>query len=126
MAPLKPLRIENGQFMRGDSIVKPEIGNRDQIELLQAYERARQDALKDACDEGIRCDFSAMDFIYTSNIRMVCVCGEMIAGEKPGCMADQSDDLEWLDENWDDEIITCRHCRRRYKVQGGRAKIIPE
>lgn len=38
----QPLRIVDGQFMRGNSIVKAEIGNREQIECLQAYERAEK------------------------------------------------------------------------------------
>lgn len=35
----EPLRIERGQFMRGSEIVAPEIDNREQIQLLQYYER---------------------------------------------------------------------------------------
>lgn len=38
----QPLRIVNGQFMRGNNIIEPEIGNREQIECLQAYEKAAQ------------------------------------------------------------------------------------
>lgn len=36
----QPLRIVNGQFMRGNNIIEPEIGNREQIECLQAYEKS--------------------------------------------------------------------------------------
>ena len=35
----QPLRLVDGQFMRGDEVVAPEIGNREQIALLQAEER---------------------------------------------------------------------------------------
>ena len=44
----QPLRIVNGQFMRGNNIIEPEIGNREQIECLQAYEKADQKAAEEA------------------------------------------------------------------------------
>lgn len=43
-----PLRIVNGEFMRGNNIEKPEIGNREQIECLQAHEKAAQKAAEEA------------------------------------------------------------------------------
>ena len=49
----QPLRIVNGQFMRGNNIIEPEIGNREQIECLQAYEKAAQKAAEEAETEGI-------------------------------------------------------------------------
>ena len=35
----QPLRLVDGKFMRGDVEVKPEIGNPEQIALLQKIER---------------------------------------------------------------------------------------
>ena len=120
----QPLRIENGQFMRGNNIEKPEIGNREQIECLQAYERAEKEALEKAETEGIRCECFATNITYTSNIRLKCLCGKDIDDEMPSCSANDGDELGWVEEDWDDEIIECRHCGREYKVQGGRAKLI--
>lgn len=37
----RPLRLVDGKFMRGDIEVKPEIGNPEQIALLQKIERER-------------------------------------------------------------------------------------
>ena len=34
---MQPLRIVNGQFMRGNNIIEPEIGNREQIECLGCF-----------------------------------------------------------------------------------------
>lgn len=40
------------------------------------------------------------------------------------CDANDSDELEWLEQDWDDEIIFCADCGREYKIQGGRARLI--
>lgn len=48
----RPLRLVNGKFMRGDIEVKPEIGNPEQIALLQKIERERTQREKDANDGG--------------------------------------------------------------------------
>lgn len=58
---MQPLRIVNGQFMRGNNIIEPEIGNREQIVCLQAYEKAAQKAAEEAETKGIECEFYATD-----------------------------------------------------------------
>ena len=40
----KPLRLVNGKFYRGDVEVPPEVGNREQIRLLQAELKKYEDA----------------------------------------------------------------------------------
>lgn len=48
----QPLRIVNGQFMRGNNIIEPEIGNREQIECLQAYEEEKPHRILPLPSEG--------------------------------------------------------------------------
>lgn len=117
MNETQSLRIENGQFMRGNCIVEPEIGNREQIECLQAYEKAAQKAAEEAVTEGIKCEFYATNIEYTSNIKLKCLCGKVLD-------ANDSDELEWLEQDWDDDIVICGYCGREYEIQGGRARLI--
>ena len=39
----QPLRLVDGQFMRGNYVVAPVIGDREQIALLQAAERSAEE-----------------------------------------------------------------------------------
>lgn len=124
MNETQSLRIENGQFMRGNCIVEPEIGNREQIECLQAYEKAAQKAAKEAVTEGIKCEFYATNIKYTSNIKLKCLCGKVLMDSNSACDANDSDELEWLEQDWDGDIGICDYCGREYEIQGGRARFI--
>lgn len=124
MNETQSLRIENGQFMRGNCIVEPEIGNREQIECLQAYEKAAQKAAEEAVTEGIKCEFYATNIEYTSNIKLKCLCGKVLMDSNSACDANDSDELEWLEQDWDDDIVICAYCGREYEIQGGRARLI--
>ena len=124
MNETQSLRIENGQFMRGNCIVEPEIGNREQIECLQSYEKAAQKAAEEAVTEGIKCEFYATHIVYTSNIKLKCLCGEVLMDSNSDCDAYDSDELEWLEQDWDDHMVICDYCDRKYKIQGGRARLI--
>lgn len=115
----KTLRIENGQFMRGNTIVKPEIGNKEQIECFQALERQ----MERAANDGIDCSFEATNISYDSKIYIHCVCGKSFH-ETDRIYLVEMDDLDNLDEEWDDKIVKCPHCKREYKVQDGCAKLI--
>lgn len=119
-----PLRIVNGEFMRGNNIEKPEIGNREQIECLQAYEKAAQKAAEEAETKGIECEFYATNIEYTSNIKLKCLCGNILMDSNTACDANYSDELEWLEQDWDDDIVICGYCGREYEIQDGRAKLI--
>lgn len=124
-----PLRIVNGEFMRGNNIEKPEIGNQEQIECLQAHEKAAQKAAEEAETKGIECEFYATNIRYTSirytsNIKLKCLCGKILMDSNTACDANDSDELEWLEQDWDDDIVICGYCGRKYEIQGGRAKLI--
>ena len=56
-----PLRLVDGKFMRGDVEVKPEIGNPEQIALLQKIERERTQREKDANDGRLDVDIHVED-----------------------------------------------------------------
>ena len=56
-----PLRLVDGKFMRGDIEVKPEIGNPEQIALLQKIERERTQQEKDANDGRLDVDIHVED-----------------------------------------------------------------
>lgn len=120
----QPLRIVNGKFMRGNNIIEPEIGNREQIVCLQAYEKAVTKAAEEAETKGIECEFYATDIEYTSNIKLKCLCGRVLTDRNSACDANDSDELECLKLDWDDEIIFCADCGREYEIQGGRARLI--
>lgn len=124
MNDTQSLRIENGQFMRGNCIVQLEIGNREQIECLQAYEKAAQKAAEEAVTEGIECEFYATNIKYTSNIKLKCLCGKVLMDSNSACVANYSDELDWLEQDWDDDIVICGYCGREYEIQGERARLI--
>ena len=110
--------------MRGNCIVKPEIGSREQIECLQSYEKAAQKAAEEAVTKGIKCEFYATNIEYTSNIKLKCLCGKVLMGSNSACGVNDSDELEWLEQDWDDDIVICGYCGREYEIQGGRARLI--
>jgi redox-regulated HSP33 family molecular chaperone len=114
----QPLRLVDGKFMRGNQEVAPEIGNREQIALLQKVERK----LLEAEEKGVECSCYATNIRYTSNIQFKCACGVMIQRSNALCDAYDADALENTHEDWEGEEITCTQCGTGYTIADGRAK----
>ena len=110
-----PLKIVNGKFMRGNVEVKPEISNREQILCLQNYERQRE-ADEKIAEEGIEVDVEIKNTRFDAILSFECICGKKVQNVKED---EWSDHPELYDSyHWDDEVITCKHCKRRYKIEG--------
>lgn len=115
------LRIVNGKFMRGNDEVKPEIGNREQILCLQNYERQRE-ADEKIAEEGIEVDVDVKDVRFDAVLSFECICGKKVENMKEDVWNDHP---EYYDSyHWDEQVITCEHCKRRYKIEGEYAMIL--
>lgn len=116
----KPLRLVDGQFMRGDEVVAPEIGNREQIALLQAEERRLTMLEEQAKSGGLRAYIYAENVSYVAICEFDCVCGYHNRIESLNQFADYvyCDDIP----DYEDEIIECCKCRTKYIVEGNRLK----
>ena len=118
----KPLRLVDGKFMRGDEEVPIEIGNREQIDLLQRIERAKDHAEK----YGIDCEFSATGITYSSLIHIRCICCDAHIHDKNDlCEADYLDDIE-SSKDWEGTILSCPNCKQKYTIENGKAKCEPK
>lgn len=60
----EPLRLVDGQFMRGGFVVAPVIGDREQIALLQAEERAAEERERKAKRGTLAVTFDVEDIDY--------------------------------------------------------------
>lgn len=115
------LRIVNGKFMRGNVEVKPEIGNREQIMCLQNYER-QCEADEKIAEEGIEVDVEVKNVRFDAILSFECLCGKRVQNVKED---EWSDYPQYYDScYWEDEVITCKHCKRRYKIEGEYAMIL--
>ena len=117
----RPLRLVNGKFMRGDIEVKPEIGNPEQIALLQKIERERTQREKDAND--VRLDFHihVEDIKYEVVCEFRCICGNAIQARG----INYTDDWEELEYPvYEDGPIICDKCYREYEINDLHAKLI--
>lgn len=74
----KLLRLVDGKFMRGDVEIKPEIGNPEQIALLQKIERERTQREKDANDGRLDVYIHVEDIKYKVVCEFTCICGNKI------------------------------------------------
>lgn len=114
-----PLRLRNGKFMRGNVEVAPEIGNREQIELLRKAERdAEEQAEKGVLDVSI----DTYDFTFKMKCRFNCICGHSIVETDYSCVADALYEIE--DAKWEGDTIRCPKCGREYEIEGEQAKLI--
>ena len=116
-----PLRLVDGKFMRGNVEVKPEIGNTEQIALLQKIERERTQREKDAKAGRLDVDIYVKDIKYQVVCEFTCICGNEIQArginytdfwEDLGCPV------------YKDGPIICDKCYRKYEIDGLHAKLI--
>lgn len=117
----RPLRLVNGKFMRGDIEVKPEIGNPEQIALLQKIERERTQREKDANDGRLDVDIHVEDIKYEVVCEFRCICGNAIQARG----INYTDDWEELEYPvYEDWPIICDKCYREYEINDLHAKLI--
>lgn len=118
----QPLRLVNGKFMRGSVEVAPAIGDREQIALLQAAERAADERERRAKRGELKVDVEVEDIRYKARFTLTCVCGYRFETTED-MFADDIDEME--DVEWDD-TVRCPKCRRQYDINGRKAKLISE
>jgi hypothetical protein len=117
----RPLRLVNGKFMRGDIEVKPEIGNPEQIALLQKIERERTQREKDANDVRLDVHIHVEDIKYEVVCEFRCICGNAIQARG----INYTDDWEELEYPvYEDGPIICDKCYREYEINDLHAKLI--
>ena len=116
-----PLRLVNGKFMRGDVEEKPEIGNSEQIALLQNIERECTQRGKAANDGRLDVYIHVEDIKYEVVCEFRCICGNAIQARG----INYTDDWEELEYPvYEDGPIICDKCYREYKIDGLHAKLI--
>lgn len=117
----QPLRLVDGKFMRGDVEEKPEIGNPEQIALLQKIEREPTQREKAAKDGRLDVDIHVEDIKYKVVYEFTCICGNAIHGRG----INYTDDWEELENPvYEDGPIICKRCYREYEIDGLHAKLI--
>lgn len=116
-----PLRLESGKFMRGKVEVPAEIGNREQIDLVQKAVREAVRIEKEALEGKLDVDISVEDIRYDVVCEFRCVCGQEIR-ETDRNYTDDWEDLETPE--WEDGCITCPNCGRIYQIDNGKAKLV--
>ena len=113
--------LVDGKFMRGDVEVKPEIGNPEQIALLQKIERERIQREKAANDGRLDVYIHVEDIKYKVVCEFTCICGNGIQARG----INYTDDWEELgDPVYEDGPIICDKCYREYEIDGLHAKLI--
>ena len=116
-----PLRLVDGKFMRGDVEVKPEIGNPEQIALLQNIERECTQREKDVNDGRLDVYIHVEDIKYKVVCEFTCICGKKIQARGIN-YTDVWEDLEY--PIYEDGPIICKKCRREYEIDDSYAKLI--
>ena len=119
----EPLRLVDGKFMRGGFVVAPVIGDREQIALLQAAERAAEERERQAKRGTLAVAFDIEDIDYVACLRLKCICGYTIY------KTDRRRAYDYFDlesDVWGNDLITCPKCRRRYEINDDKAKLISE
>lgn len=116
-----PLRLVDGKFMRGDVEVKPEIGNPEQIALLQNIERECTQREKDVNDGRLDVYIHVEDIKYKVVCEFTCICGKKIQARGIN-YTDVWEDLEY--PVYEDGPIICKKCRREYEIDDSYAKLI--
>lgn len=116
-----PLRLVDGKFMRGDVEIKPEIGNPEQIALLQNIERECTQREKDVNDGRLDVYIHVEDIKYKVVCEFTCICGKKIQARGIN-YTDVWEDLEY--PVYEDGPIICKKCRREYEIDDSYAKLI--
>lgn len=98
------LTIRDGNFYRGDELVKPEIGNVEQIRCLKAYERLKNDA-----KSGIQVN-TYYETVTNAEAYFLCICGKRVFHSIEDCGGED-------DEVFDEVNTECRHCKAKYKFE---------
>lgn len=119
----EPLRLVDGKFMRGGFVVAPVIGDREQIALLQAEERAAEERERQAKRGALAVAFDIEDIDYVACLRLKCICGHTIY-ETDRRHAYDCFDLKSY--TWGYGHVTCPKCRRRYEINDDKAKLIKD
>ena len=117
----RPLRLVTGKFMRGDVEEKPEIGNSEQIALLQNIERECTQREKAANDGRLDVHIHVEDIKYEVVCEFRCICGNAIQARG----INYTDDWEELEYPvYEDGPIICDKCYREYEINDLHAKLI--
>lgn len=104
--------------MRGSEIVAPEIGNREQIELLQRIERASIQRERDARRGELKTHCYVEDVRARLMCQFLCICGNEIK-EKDDVWVNNLDEIDF-----DFDTISCPVCRRKYQITDGKARLL--
>jgi len=118
---MKPLRLVDGKFYRGNEEVPICIGDREQIDLLKNIERAAEDADR----YGVDVDFEVSDIRYEVGLSFQCSCGKLIS-ERNDCNGDYGCVIEdeAAEDYYQEEKVRCQNCKTMYKIDGNKAIII--
>lgn len=117
-----PLRLVDGKFMRGGFVVAPVIGDREQIALLQAAERAAEERERRAKRGELKVNVEIEDIRYSARFTLTCVCGYRFETTEE-MYADDIDEMEYVGLM---DTLRCPRCRRQYDINGRKAKLISE
>lgn len=118
---IQPLRLVNGKFMRGDVEEPIQIGNVEQIALLQKEEREMNKREKDAKAGKLGVEISVESIQYDIICKFTCICGNEIE-ERDMNYTNNWEELEC--PNYEDNPIICDKCGREYEINGLHAKLI--
>lgn len=118
----EPLRLVDGKFMRGGFMIAPVIGDREQIALLQAEERAAEERERRAKRGELKVNVEIEDIRYSARFTLTCVCGYRFETTEE-MYADDIDEMEDVER---EDTLRCPRCRRQYDIDGRKAKLIKE
>ena len=118
----EPLRLVDGKFMRGGFVVAPVIGDREQIALLQAAERAAEERERRAKRGELKVNVEIEDIRYTARFTLTCVCGYRFETTEE-MYADDIDEMEYVGLM---DTLRCPRGRRQYDINDRKAKLISE
>lgn len=118
---IQQLHLVNGKFMRGDVEEPVQIGNTEQIALLQKEEREALKREKDARAGKLDVEISVENIKYDVICEFTCICGNKIEARGVN-YTDVWEDLE--NPNYEDGPIICDKCDRKYEINGLHAKWI--
>lgn len=118
---IQQLRLVDGKFMRGDVEEPVQIGNTEQIALLQKEEREMTKREQDAMAGRLSVEIGVEDIRYHVVCEFTCICGNKIEARGVN-YTDNWEDLG--DPNYEDGPIICNRCDRKYEIDGLHAKWI--
>lgn len=118
---IQQLRLVDGKFMRGDVEEPVQIGNTEQIALLQKEEREMTKREQDAMAGRLSVEIGVEDIRYHVVCEFTCICGNKIEARGVN-YTDNWEDLG--DPNYEDGPIICNRCDRKYEIDGLHARWI--